>query len=252
MRSFVMQFSIRVNQPVKSIAIAMALAMTGTVSAVAQPLPREAGVWIDDTGRGAVLIEPCGQKLCGRIYWLKDLVNARGEILRDRYNPDPSMRDRLICGLPVLGQLAPMSEGGYDGGWVYDPKVGKAFDVAIDLTSADELTVTGYKGIRLFGKSFVWTRAKTELPNCAEDTARLTGAAAPAAGSAAAKPQMAGKPAAKKAVVPASNLGAKSKTSKTATGPSADTKTSSAKTAASKSPQKAPAKEVLPWTVARP
>lgn len=194
-----MQFRNEFVQPFRSraargaVAATLALAgaaLAGIGVAVADPasdantLPREAGVWIDDTGKGAIRIEPCGNKLCGRIVWLRSVVNDKGEILRDRHNPDPSMRDRLICGLPVLGQLQATAEGGYDGGWVYDPKVGKAFDVAIRLASDKQLKVTGYKGIKLFSKSFVWTRAESALPDCNDAIGQL-GAAGGNGGDAA-------------------------------------------------------------------
>ena len=137
-------------------------------------LPKEAGVWIDDTGDGAIKIEPCGPTLCGKIVWLKNLLNDDGEPLHDRHNPDASKHARPICGLQILGQLKPQDSGGFDEGWVYDPKEGKSYSVAITLAGADQLQVTGYLGVKLLGKTMYWTRAKTELPSC--DTA----AAAPA------------------------------------------------------------------------
>ena len=77
----------------------------GTTASLAGPMPKEAGVWFDDTGKGAVKIEPCGGKLCGRIVWLKDSVNDKGEPLIDRHNPDAKHEARPICGLQILGQL---------------------------------------------------------------------------------------------------------------------------------------------------
>lgn len=154
----------RVNTAVASLVL---MSVAASVSFAGGGAPRETGVWIDETGKGAVKIEPCGERLCGRIVWLKDLVNDQGDVLTDKNNPDPAQRTRTICGLPVLGQLQAMPEGGYDGGWVYDPKVGKSYSVAIELAGPDNLTVTGYKGVKLLGKSFGWTRAKTELPSCA-------------------------------------------------------------------------------------
>lgn len=263
-----MQTCVQTKWPAKAFASVVALAISGVVSASSAqtPPPPETGVWIDDTGKGAVRIEVCGSKLCGRIFWLKTLVNDNGEVLRDRHNPDPAMRDRLICGLPILGQLQAVPEGGYDGGWVYDPKVGKAFDVAIQLTGRDQLTVTGYKGIRLFSKSFIWTRAKTELPDCAEGTAQLTGAAPTAAPApkktvkptTAAKTVPATKAAATSVAVPAPKKAVKPATAaktapatKAATAPAAATKSVRAEKSAA--PQKKTAKkEVLPWAVAEP
>lgn len=162
--------------------------------------PREVGVWYDDTGKGAVKIEICTPTtLCGKIYWLKEPLGTDGEAKIDRYNPEPSMRTRPICGLPVLGDLKQLAEGGFDNGWVYDPKEGKSYSVALDLVAADTLKVTGYKGMRFLGKSFIWTRAPADLPSCSEDAAQIPGEAKPnIAGTkkAAASPAKTGKTAA--------------------------------------------------------
>lgn len=136
--------------------------------------PREVGIWYDDTGKGAVKIEICTPTtLCGKIYWLKEPLGTNGEPKIDRYNPEPSMRARPICGLPVLGDLQQLSEGGFDNGWVYDPKEGKSYSVALDLVAADTLEVTGYKGMRFLGKSFIWTRVLADLPSCAPTPPRV-------------------------------------------------------------------------------
>lgn len=159
-----------------------------TSGAQAQTAPREAGLWYDDTGKGAVEIVPCGDSLCGRIAWLKDLVNAEGQPLMDRYNPNPARRTTPICGLQILGGLKPMAEGSWDTGWIYDPKTGKAYDAAISLTAPDQLKVTGYKGIKLLSKSFIWTRAPADLPRCNSQAAAPSGAGTGSASSGEALP----------------------------------------------------------------
>lgn len=227
------------SRPITAAASAVLMAVAASAS-YAAGTPREAGVWIDETGKGAVKIEPCGERLCGRIVWLKDLVNDQGEVLTDKHNPDPAQRTRTICGLPVLGQLQAMPEGGYDGGWVYDPKVGKSYSVAIVLSGPDDLTVTGYKGVKLLGKSFGWTRAKTELPSCAPEPQK-SGATKPAsprssAAKAAAAP---GAVKAKSAVVEADNAGTASAK------PAVQKKASAPATAKSKTA--ADSGETLPW-----
>ncbi len=162
-------------------------------AAAASAVPREVGIWIDDSGKGAVKIDICGNRLCGHIVWLKETVNAKGEPLFDRHNPDASKKTRPICGLQILGELAQMQGGGFDNGWVYDPKVGKSYSVALDLTAPDVLKVTGYKGMRFMGKTFIWTRAQSELPACDGTAARADDAAVPttAPKAAAAKPAVA-------------------------------------------------------------
>jgi len=151
-----------------SLRVVTALAGLIALGSPASADPREAGIWYDDTGKGAVKIEICTPTtLCGKIYWLKEPLTPSGEPKIDRYNPDASMRTRPICGLPVLGNLEQLSGGGFDNGWVYDPKEGKSYSVALDLIGPDKLKVTGYKGMRFLGKSFIWTRAPADLPSCA-------------------------------------------------------------------------------------
>ena len=152
----------------------------------------EKGLWYNNSGKGAVEIRPCAttgrdaNKLCGFIVWLKQPNGKNGQPLTDGYNSDPSKRKRPICGLPVLGALQRVSEGGYDNGWVYDPEQGQAFDAAIQLSAADKLILTGYEGIKFFSKSFVWKRAPADLPRCtdtaaARETKTTVGAVQPAA-----------------------------------------------------------------------
>ena len=130
--------------------------------------PPEAGTWIDATGAGAVEIYVCADRadrLCGRIVWLKELLNAQGVPKRDRYNPNAALQNRPICGLPVLGNLARVS-GGFDGGWIYDPKVGKSYNAAVQLATPDRLVVTGYMSLKFLSKSFTWSRAPADLQRC--------------------------------------------------------------------------------------
>jgi len=147
------------------------LVLTLSAGAASAAPPLEAGVWINHTGKGAVEIRPCGQTgasakaLCGFIVWLKEPNKKNGEPLTDGYNPDPAKRKRTICGLPVLGSLQRVSEG-WDNGWVYDPEQGAQFDAAIELVTRDRLTLTGYKGVKFFSKSFTWRRAPADLPRC--------------------------------------------------------------------------------------
>lgn len=126
--------------------------------------PAEVGVWVDHDGKGAIEIKQCGQALCGNIVWLKQPLNDEGQPLYDRRNPDAGKRNRPICGLPVIGNVRQTAEG-WDEGWIYSPEEGNQYDVAMKATGA-KLTVTGYKGIKLFSKTFVWTRAPASLQKC--------------------------------------------------------------------------------------
>ncbi len=126
----------------------------------------EAGVWFDDTGRGAVEVSQCGQSLCGHIVWLQKPTDANGNPLTDRLNPARGQRSRPICGLQVLGGLKRMSDGSWDEGWIYDPKQGKRFDVQITAESPRRLRVVGYKGLKIFSRTLIWKRAPADLERC--------------------------------------------------------------------------------------
>jgi uncharacterized protein (DUF2147 family) len=159
----------RVRHLLRPAAASLAgLLLMGPALAAPPTLPLETGTWVDDSGAGAVEIYICNDRpdrLCGRIVWLKEPLNAQGVPKRDRFNPNASLQTRPICGLPVLGNLAKVS-GGFDGGWIYDPKVGKSYDAAIQLVSRDRLAVTGYLGMKFLSKNFTWSRAPADLQRC--------------------------------------------------------------------------------------
>lgn len=189
----------------------------------------ESGIWYDDTGKGAVELKACGAKLCGYIIWLKNTTNDQGQPLVDRHNPDPGKQSRPICGLNILGNLQKMPEGGWDTGWVYDPKTGKSFDAALQLENKDQLTLIGYKGVKFLSKSFTWTRAPGDLPRC--DAATEAKAAPPVAKPIAQKP-VATVPVEKAAKAADPKVAPKTLKAATTTVPSARAKPAVQKTAA--------------------
>ena len=130
-----------------SAAIAAILAsnfLAGAAFAAGSPL----GVWLDDRGRGAIEISPCGSALCGKVVWVKSSSDAKG------------------CGAKILGSVKKVGSRTWDHGWIYSPDHGRRFDVALQPVGNDRLRVTGYAGIKLFGESRMWTRAPADLKRC--------------------------------------------------------------------------------------
>ena len=248
-----------------SAAFAFAL-LTAPVFAAAlsaAPASKELGVWYDDTGDGAINIEPCGDKLCGKLVWLKEPLNDKGQALFDRHNPDESKRKRPICGLPIFGDLKKQADGSWDSGWVYDPHEGKSYSFTFALSGADKLQVTGYLGMKLLGKTMTWTRAPGNLPSCAAQPAAATPPppAKPAAAAAVAPTATAPAKSAAPPAAPASPPAAAAKTAAKPAAPAAATTTAAAKprppakpaVTAKKAPAAKPvqagaAGEPLPWT----
>jgi uncharacterized protein (DUF2147 family) len=124
------------------------------------------GVWIDAKGEGAVEIGACGEKLCGRIVWVKDPNDKTGKPLVDAYNPEPAKKKRPICGLPIIGDLKRQPDGSWDAGWIYDPNDGKSYDLEVTAKSADRLQIKGYMGMKMLSETFIWTRAPATLQRC--------------------------------------------------------------------------------------
>jgi uncharacterized protein (DUF2147 family) len=124
--------------------------------------PTAAGVWrqVDDAGKvGAlVTITEDGGVFVG---WLSRLFLDPGD------DPNP------ICGKcpgdklnqPLLGLvfIEGMKQSGldYDGGTILDPETGKVYSARMSLSpNGTSLTVRGYLGLSIFGKSQTWTRVE--------------------------------------------------------------------------------------------
>ncbi|MGE5266752.1 MAG: DUF2147 domain-containing protein, partial [Deltaproteobacteria bacterium] len=156
------------HRKLASIAIAVVLSLP-SVAAPAAGDPT--GVWMNDTGRGAVEIKNCGSSLCGHVVWVKDLGDTKG------------------CGRQIIGNAAKVGNGVWDNGWIYSPEKKQKYDVELKPLSNGTLQVTGYAGTKLFSKTMIWKRAPSDLVRCGEEqtVAKADPAAKPAA--AGAKPE---------------------------------------------------------------
>ena len=128
------------------------------------------GVWIDHSGRGAVEIVPCGERLCGYVFWVKDPLNRQGKPVLDSQNPDAPRRNKPMCGTRILNNLAQVAPVNgartWGGGKIYNPEEGENYDAELQLLSATKLSVRGFVGVKLFGETFMWTRAPADLMRC--------------------------------------------------------------------------------------
>ena len=82
-----------------ALSLATLLALVLPPSMVSAGVPQ--GLWVVD-GRAAVQIYDCNGLLCGRLRWLHAPRDARGEPKRDKNNPDPTLRQRELCGLILI------------------------------------------------------------------------------------------------------------------------------------------------------
>jgi uncharacterized protein (DUF2147 family) len=148
-------------------AIAVALLSTGAARADSSPL----GLWIDHTGRGAVEIVNCGDKLCGFVAWVKDAKDAEG------------------CGEKIIGDVKSVGGGKWDNGWIWDPDSSSKYDVEL-TPMGDQMRVVGYAGTKWLSETYTWKRAPADLKKCSKaGQATDTPAPKPAADATPVKPK---------------------------------------------------------------
>lgn len=126
------------------------------------------GHWQTEGNSSEVEIYRCGDKLCGKVSWLKNpnYVNSKDGPVdtpkTDRKNPDPSLRNRPIIGLQVIDGLTAAGENRWDKGVCYDPESGNTYKCKVRLASPEHLEVRGFIGFSLLGRTYTLTRK--ELP----------------------------------------------------------------------------------------
>jgi len=128
----------------------IAPAVVGSASAATDPI----GIWINDTGRGAVEIKQCGNALCGNVVWVKSESDADG------------------CGKQIMGDVAPVGNGRWDNGWIYSPERGRKYDVELTPLANGNLKVVGYSGLKFLSKTMIWKRAPQDLQLCGQTDAK--------------------------------------------------------------------------------
>jgi glucan biosynthesis protein C len=134
-------------------------------SVAATPL----GLWYAEGGAAQIAIEVCGSELCGHVVWLRSPFDENGCNLRDRHNPDPTLRSRRVMGLAVHQGLKPRPNGTWASGSIYDPATGNTYTCHLALDGNDRLRLRGYVGIPLLGRTTTWTRVGAENRMCRED-----------------------------------------------------------------------------------
>jgi uncharacterized protein (DUF2147 family)/fucose 4-O-acetylase-like acetyltransferase len=136
------------------------------------------GRWYAEGGAAQVEIRKCDEQLCGRVVWLRSPWDELGCGLRDRFNPDATLRDRPVLGLEILSGLSrpPEGDGVWRGGAIYDPASGRTYSCQAQLDGPDQLELRGYVGIPLLGRTTRWFRVGAEERMCR--TAQTTAATA--------------------------------------------------------------------------
>jgi uncharacterized protein (DUF2147 family) len=117
------------------------------------------GTWINEEKEARFEIYKCGNRLCGKITWLKEPLR-NGKPKMDDQNPEAKLRTRPILGMVFMKDFEYDSGLKWDEGSIYDPKSGKTYSCYMKIISNDKMEVKGYIGISLIGRTQTWTRVK--------------------------------------------------------------------------------------------
>ncbi len=129
-----------------ALAFAGLIAVPSGAYAASDPM----GVWVNNTGRGAIEIKQCGSRLCGHVVWVKNEKDKEG------------------CGRQIIGNVAKVGKRTWGRGWIYSPERGRRFDVELTPLSNGKLKVLGFAGSKFFSKTMYWTKAPADLKRCDE------------------------------------------------------------------------------------
>jgi uncharacterized protein (DUF2147 family) len=102
------------------------------------------GVWKLNSGKVTVRIMPCGASLCGAIVGLAKPLDKKGRPKVDKKNPNESLRNRPLMGLPILANMKPAGENSWQG-TIYNADDGRTYSSYMKL-SGNSMKVKGCVG----------------------------------------------------------------------------------------------------------
>lgn len=112
------------------------------------------GKWLNEEKDGAVEIFKKGNNYYGKLVWLK-----RGPNTLDEKNPDAARKNDKLLGKEILQKFS-YDNGSkqWQNGTIYDPKSGKTYSCKMWLNADGSLSIRGYIGFSMIGRTTVWTR----------------------------------------------------------------------------------------------
>lgn len=143
---------------VKMLALTASLILLGASMLFAQKDKIE-GFWLNQEKEAKIEVYKAKNgKYYGKIVWLKE-PNRDGKPKTDINNPKAERKNDPIIGLLLLKAFNKKGENSYEDGTIYDPKNGKTYSCNITYKDANTLSIRGYIGISMLGRTTTWTRS---------------------------------------------------------------------------------------------
>lgn len=111
--------------------LALAALLLTSPMALAEVNPE--GIWKLASGAVTVKVVRCGKNICANIVDLASKNYPDGTPLRDALNPNKSLRNRPVMGLPVISGMTQTGENTYKG-YIYNADDGGSYRATATLT----------------------------------------------------------------------------------------------------------------------
>lgn len=118
------------------------------------------GDWQEPAG-SIIQIKTCSTGICLQIIKLASSAPSTTDI----HNPQPALRSRSLCGLEIGQRFSLIDATHATGGSLYDPKSGNTYHGTMSV-KGDQLSLRGYVGLSIFGRTEIWQRHATNIQPC--------------------------------------------------------------------------------------
>ena len=114
------------------------------------------GTYLKADGKSKIEFFKSGDTYSGKIVWLKESKDEKGNPKKDVKNPEKSLRERPLLGLVNITGLKYDGEGKYVDGKAYRPVEGDEVKFKIKVNGDGTISVTGSK--YGFSKTETWKK----------------------------------------------------------------------------------------------
>ena len=112
------------------------------------------GTYMTDKNEGMVEITKRDNKFFGKLLWTK----TEGKL--DTNNPDVKQQSQPLRGKEILKSFDFNGSDLWHNGTIYDPKNGKTYSCKITRDEKGNLSVRGFIGLSLIGRTTLWIKVK--------------------------------------------------------------------------------------------
>lgn len=112
------------------------------------------GTYMTDKNEGMVEITKRDNKYFGKLLWTK----TEGKL--DTNNPDVKQQSQPLRGKEILKSFDFNGSDLWHNGTIYDPKNGKTYSCKITRDEKGNLSVRGFIGVSLIGRTTLWIKVK--------------------------------------------------------------------------------------------